>query len=73
VLDQLPVRDLQRLARAAELHHEQDQEVAPPRRTLASMAEGIAAVQMPSGEWSGRTLGPAFGRRRLRRQSHLPW
>jgi hypothetical protein len=36
VLDQLPAGDLQRLARllahAAELHHDQDQAVAPPGR-----------------------------------------
>jgi hypothetical protein len=42
VLDQLPASDLQRLARllahAAELHHDQDQEVAPPGRTGSSAA-----------------------------------
>jgi hypothetical protein len=40
VLDQLPAGDLQRLAHllahAAELHHEHDQEVAPPGRAGSS-------------------------------------
>jgi hypothetical protein len=42
VLDQLPVGDLQRLARllahATELHHDQDQDVAPPGRAGSSAA-----------------------------------
>jgi hypothetical protein len=42
VLDQLPAGDLQRLARllahAAELHHDQDQEVAPPGGAGSSAA-----------------------------------
>jgi hypothetical protein len=39
-----------------------------PRLPGAAAAADVALVHGPSGEWSG-ALGPAFGRRRLRRQS----